>query len=73
MKSSTPVTFADSATVTVKLGGRKVTNGQIVTWADAETKPGDKVKFVLEQGVNARLVRKPDGLWLQTGMVIRIR
>lgn len=65
--------FESNAVISVELGDRRLKSEQIVSWADSGTKPDDSVEFVLDPAVNARLIRKSDGLWLRTGLLILIR
>ncbi len=65
------VTFAGGARVTVSLGDRRWRNNEkIVSWTTA---PADSVTFLQDPALNARLFRKSDGLWLQTGFLLRVR
>ena len=66
--------FATNATVRVKLGGRKVSrNEPIVSWATApENLAG--LKFVSgDENRRFSIVKKDDGLYIHTGLVIFVR
>ena len=66
--------FIDGATVKVKLGGRKVSrNEPIVSWATApENLAG--LKFVSgDENRRFSIVKKDDGLYIHTGLVIFVR
>ena len=66
--------FAQGATIGVKLGSRRVTrNTPVISWT-AETAPADSVKFICaDEGRNYRLVKKADGLYRVSGMVLIVR
>ena len=66
--------FANNATVKVKLGTHKVPRGTpVISWTE-ETKPANSVKFICaDEGRSYRLVKKADGLYTYSGFVILIK
>ena len=66
--------FAQGATIGVKLGGRKVPrNTPVISWT-AATKPDSSVKFIrADEGRNYSLLKKADGLYLTSGMIIIVK
>ena len=66
--------FANNATVKVKLGTHKVPRGTpVISWTE-ETKPANSVKFICADGGRSyRLVKKSDGLYVYSGFVILIK
>ena len=70
------ITFADEATVNVKLGMNRPEN-PIITWEDASDKPEnwDSLTFKLaeDSAVKLRLFKGTDGVYARSGLVILIR
>ena len=68
------LSFADNATIKVKLGGRTVSgNVPVISWT---TPPDnlDTLKFVCgDEGQNYALTKAADGLYVVTGMTIIVR
>ncbi len=65
------VDFASNATIRVDLGNRLVKGGdQVIAWSE---KPSNGVKFKLMSGQIGELQKKPDGLYLQSGLMIIFR
>ena len=68
------LTFADNATVMIKLGGRTVANGtKIVGWTSAPSNLAG-LNFVCgDEGRFYTIVKKSDGLYYRTGLAISVR
>ena len=66
------VSYADDATIKVKLGARKVRSGtKIVGWA---AKPTNNVKFVATEDESRRSFSiKDDGIYVYSGLVLIVR
>ena len=66
------VSYADNATIKVKLGERKVLNGtKIVGWT---AKPTNNVKFVAAEGERRRsFAIKDDGLYVYSGFILIVK
>ena len=66
--------FDPGATIGVKLGERKVLrNTSVISWT-AETAPDASVKFIrVDEGRSYRLIKKADGLYLTSGMILIVR
>jgi hypothetical protein len=68
------LSFADNATIKVKLGGRTVSGSvPVISWA---TPPAnlDTLKFVCgDEGQNYALAKATDGIYLVKGMTIIVR
>ena len=75
VKMKNTFSFANGATVKVKLGTHKVPKGTpVISWTEG-TKPDDSVKFICaDEGRSYRLVKKADGLYVNnSGFVILIK
>ena len=66
--------FEPGATIGVKIGDRKVSNGTcLISWDD-ETAPDSTVKFVrADEGRSYGLVRQNDGLYVLAGFMLIVR
>ena len=66
------VSYANNATIKVKLGARNVRSGtKIVGWT---TKPTNNVKFVAAEGERKRsFAIKDDGLYVYSGLILIVK
>ena len=68
------LTFADNATVMIKLGGRTVANGmKIVGWTSEPSNLAGLDFVCGDEGRSYSILKKSDGLYCRTGLVLRIR
>ena len=68
------MSFADNATVKIKLGERKVKTGdKIVDWTDKTPANLATLRFTSAEGEHFGLQKKDDGLYITRGIMILVR
>ena len=67
------ITFADGATITVDVGGRKLHNGDpVIVWTSAPANL-NTLRFKLPSGRMGELITKPTGVYYACGFTIFVR
>ena len=68
------ISFENNATINVKLGDRRISKGvPIVGWTEPPENIGNVTFKLVDGNGNAAIVKKNDGLYLTTGLVIIVR